>query len=72
MGPMLKAMLVSGLLVTLSIPDAAAEYPERPVRIIVPSAPGGGPDTIARIIASELTRKWVSSSSSTTDPVRAG
>lgn len=33
---------------------AAAEYPEKPVRIIVPSAPGGGTDTTMRIIAPKL------------------
>jgi len=32
----------------------AANYPERPVRIIVPSTPGGGTDTTTRIIATKL------------------
>ncbi len=32
----------------------AAEYPEKPVRVIVPSAPGGGTDTTMRIIAPKL------------------
>ncbi len=32
----------------------AAEYPDRPVRIIVPSAPGGGTDTTMRIISPKL------------------
>jgi len=33
---------------------SAAEYPERPVRIIVPNPPGGGPDTSTRTIAPML------------------
>jgi len=38
-----------------AIPAAlAAEYPDRPVRIIVPSAPGGGTDTTMRIISPRL------------------
>jgi tripartite-type tricarboxylate transporter receptor subunit TctC len=36
---------------------AAAEYPLRPIRFIVPSAAGGSPDINARLIASELTKQ---------------
>ncbi len=34
--------------------DAAVGYPERPVRLIMPNAAGGSPDTILRIIANRL------------------
>lgn len=37
--------------------DAAAAYPERPIRYIVPSAAGGAPDVISRIYAAELSRQ---------------
>jgi tripartite-type tricarboxylate transporter receptor subunit TctC len=35
----------------------AAEYPIRPLRFIVPSAPGGSPDINARLLATELSRQ---------------
>ncbi len=35
---------------------AAAEYPERPVRFIVPQAAGSATDTVARILAPELSK----------------
>jgi tripartite-type tricarboxylate transporter receptor subunit TctC len=35
---------------------AQADYPDRPLRYIVPQAPGSASDTSARIIAAELTR----------------
>jgi tripartite-type tricarboxylate transporter receptor subunit TctC len=39
-----------------ALSNAHAEYPERPLRYIVPQAPGSASDTSARIIAHELTR----------------
>ena len=39
---------------SFSVGALAAEYPEKPVRIIVPSAPGGGTDTTMRIISPKL------------------
>jgi tripartite-type tricarboxylate transporter receptor subunit TctC len=34
--------------------DAAAGYPQKPIRMIVPYPPGGGPDAIARPLAQRL------------------
>ena len=34
------------------------EYPARPVRIIVPFPPGQAADTVVRIVADELSRRW--------------
>jgi len=47
-------------LVALAVPGtvfAQGEWPSRPVRIIVPSSPGGGTDTFGRILAQALTEQ---------------
>ena len=36
----------------------AQEFPVKPVRIIVPSSPGGGTDILARPLAAKLTERW--------------
>jgi tripartite-type tricarboxylate transporter receptor subunit TctC len=40
------------------VPLAAQSYPAKPIRLIVPFAPGGGNDLIARIIGQRLTSLW--------------
>ena len=37
---------------------AAEKYPNRPIRIIVPSAPSSGPDVVSRLIGGRLTEAW--------------
>ncbi|HEX2829367.1 MAG TPA: tripartite tricarboxylate transporter substrate binding protein [Burkholderiales bacterium] len=36
---------------------AAEQYPSRPIRFLVPSAPGGTPDVISRVIGAELAKQ---------------
>jgi tripartite-type tricarboxylate transporter receptor subunit TctC len=36
----------------------ADKYPEKPIRIIVPFAPGGSVDNVARVIGQKLTESW--------------
>jgi hypothetical protein len=46
--------IVTGLTLVLSQPVAAQQYPSKPVRVVVPFAPGGGSDATARQFSAKL------------------
>lgn len=52
---LLSALLLAAAAV-VSAPALAA-YPEKPIRLIVPSAPGGAPDVLMRALANQLSQQ---------------
>jgi tripartite-type tricarboxylate transporter receptor subunit TctC len=57
---MRRALLGCVVLVVLAAPAwSQGNYPNRPVRIVVPSSPGGGTDISARVIADHLGRAFI-------------
>ena len=58
----MKSAWISAVALTLfstaAFAQDAAGYPARPIRMIVPFAPGGGLDITTRLIGQKLTAKW--------------
>ena len=50
--------LACGVLASSALTAGAAEYPSRPVRLVVPYATGGTTDILARIIGPRMTQAW--------------
>jgi hypothetical protein len=73
MGPLLRSSLcaITLVLVSATVAHPQSDYPNRTIKIIAPSLPGGGVDLIARTIADGLSRPSVSRWSSRTRAVEA-
>lgn len=55
-GRIARGLTVAMLLVALPGQHAGATFPERIIKLVVPQAPGGGTDAIARVLAQEMAK----------------
>ena len=53
---MLRFALAALAALVLAMPAHGESYPSRPIRLIVPFPPGGGTDTVSRLVAQELAK----------------
>jgi tripartite-type tricarboxylate transporter receptor subunit TctC len=50
----MKLLLCAAAALVISLPAAAQQWPARSVKLVVPQAPGGGTDLLARVLAERL------------------
>ncbi len=50
--------VLAAILSLACISPAGADYPDKPVRVVVPVAAGGGVDAMARMLAQKLSERW--------------
>ncbi|MFZ1301884.1 MAG: tripartite tricarboxylate transporter substrate binding protein [Candidatus Microsaccharimonas sp.] len=52
-----RTVLTAGLMMSASAAWSQADWPAKPVTVVVPSSPGGGTDTYGRLLAQALTEQ---------------
>ncbi len=57
MKPVFLLTLGAAMLAALPLAASGQAFPDRPLRLIVPLAPGGGNDAAARAVAGELAKR---------------
>ncbi|MGZ8266000.1 MAG: tripartite tricarboxylate transporter substrate binding protein [Burkholderiales bacterium] len=58
MNRLLLAFAIAFSAFTAWAAQPAGKYPEKPIRVIVPFAPGGGLDLTARLVGQKITERW--------------
>src|ERR687895_1680417 len=50
--------LVCALVFGIFLATAHAQYPAKPVRMVIPFPPGGATDIVGRVVAQKLSERW--------------
>jgi len=54
-----QRMLTAGVLMAIAVAAGAQQdYPNKPIRLIVPFPPGGGTNTVAHLVGEKLAKTW--------------
>ena len=52
------AAILIGALALVAVPVSGQDYPNKPITLLVPFAPGGSSDLLSRLVAQKMTEAW--------------